>query len=389
MELAHTSWPFFDATHREFAGAFDMWVTRQLAVFETDDGGDGVAARDILRQLGAAGWLQMTIPTDKPDPTRPDLRTMCLAREIAAHSSAIADVAISEPWLGILPLALFGSPELRGEYLPRYVSGDLLPAFALSEPGAGSDAAAIECRARLSGNHYVINGCKTWTSNCGLADLYIVFARTGDDGGAKGISAFAVDAADPGIRLEERLHVLSPHTVGTWTLDNVKVPADRMIGLPGDGFKIAMAVLELFRPTVAAASLGLARRAMDEAVKHSLERRTFGKPLAEHQLVQAKLADMAVGIDAAALLTYRAGWVYDSSNNSITRHAAIAKLFGSEMAFKIIDQAVQIFGGLGMVRGKVVERLFRHSRAFRIFDGASEIQHLIIARDVLRRAGAA
>jgi acyl-CoA dehydrogenase len=305
-------------------------------------------------------------------------------REISAFSSAIADVALSEPWLAILPIALYGSRELQDEMLPKYVAGRLLPAFALSEPGAGSDAAAITTTAYRDGDHYVINGRKTWTSNCGLADLYVIFARVEEQPGASGISAFAIDGSEDGIVLEERLSVLPPHTVGTWVLKDCRVPAHRLIGELGQGFKIAMRVLELFRPTVGAATLGMARRAMAEATERSLDRTAFNKPIAEHQLIQAKLADMAVGIDAAALLVYRAAWQHDVAEQNISREAAIAKLFSTETAFTIIDQAVQIFGGLGVVRGSTVERLFRHSRAFRIFDGTSEIQQLIIARNLLQ-----
>lgn len=307
-------------------------------------------------------------------------------REISAFSSAIADVALSEPWLGILPIALFGSDELRDELLPGYLSGRLLPAFALSEPDAGSDAAAIATTARRDGDHYVINGRKTWTSNSGLADFYVVFARLQGQEGAGAIAAFAIDGRAQGIALEQRLSVLPPHTVGTWTLTDCRVPSHRLIGEVGQGFKIAMGVLEVFRPTVGAAPLGFARRAMTEAIERSVGRTAFRKALSEHQLIQAKLADMAVGVDAAALLVYRAAWQHDATDQSISREAAIAKLYSTETAFEIIDQAVQVFGGLGIVRGTTVERLFRHSRAFRIFDGTSEIQRLIIARNLLQKS---
>ncbi|MGI9475715.1 MAG: acyl-CoA dehydrogenase family protein [Hyphomicrobiaceae bacterium] len=290
---------------------------------------------------------------------------------------------MSEPWLGALPIILHASQAQREHYLPKYLSGELLPAFALSEPGAGSDAAAIETTARLDGDHYVINGQKTWTSNCGLADLYIVFAKTEGDQSLGGISAFAVDGSTAGIVLEERLSVMPPHTVGTWSLNECRVPVECRVGAPGQGYRIAMHALEVFRPTVGAATLGFARRAMSEAVERSTTRTAFKKPISQHQLIQAKLADMAVGIDAAALLVYRAAWLHDTGDQSISREAAIAKLYSTETSFKIIDDAVQIFGGLGVVSGTSVERLFRHSRAFRIFDGTSEIQRLIIARNVL------
>jgi acyl-CoA dehydrogenase len=387
MDLTHLSWPFFNDGQRADAQAFENWASNHLGQFESDEGGDGVAARRIFEMLAQSNWLRKTMTSDAPAFTEPkvDLRSVCLLREICAHSSAMADVALSEPWLAALPIALYGSEELHKSFLPGYSSGTLLPAFALSEPDAGSDAAAITTVARLDGNSYILNGRKTWTSNCGLADLYVVFARTeGIEG--NGISAFAVDGDSNGIELEERLSVSAPHTVGTWILQDVRVPAERMIGAPGQGFKIAMRVLEIFRPTVGAATLGFARRAMSEALEHSRSRTAFRKPIADHQLIQAKLADMAVAIDAAALLVYRAAWLHDQGTGDISKEAAIAKYYSTEAAFRVIDQAVQIFGGLGVVRGQTVERLFRHCRAFRIFDGTSEIQQLIIARNILKNA---
>jgi acyl-CoA dehydrogenase len=385
MDLNHLAWPFFDSACVEFAESFGRWAGAKLGEFEQNEGGDGVAARQIFELLANGDWLRATLPT-RPSGRHEKigLRRVSLMREIAAYSSAIADVALSEPWLGILPIALYGSPDLRDELLPRYIAGRLLPAFALSEPDAGSDAAAITTTARRDGDHYVINGRKTWTSNCGLADVYVVFARMEEYAGASGIAAFAIDGRDGGIALEERLSVLPPHTVGTWTLKDCRVPSRRLIGAPGEGFKVAMHALELFRPTVGAATLGFGRRAMSEAIERSVSRTAFKKPIAEHQMIQAKLADMAVGIDAAALLVYRAAWQHDVTGRSISREAAIAKLYSTETAFDIIDQAVQIFGGLGLVRGTTVERLFRHSRAFRIFDGTSEIQRLVIARNLLQ-----
>jgi len=379
------SWPFFDSSCIEFAAGFERWVRAELGRFAQDEGGDGEAARLIFERLAGAGWLRSTLPEQAcGDRRKVGLRHVCLMREISGFSSAIADVAVSEPWLGILPVALYGSQDLRAELLPRYLAGKLLPAFALSEPDAGSDAAAITTTEYRDGDHYVINGRKTWTSNCGLADLYVVFARLEGQAGAGGITAFAIDGRARGITLEERLSVLPPHTVGTWTLTDCRVPSQRVIGELGQGFKIALRVLELFRPTVGAATLGFARRAISEAIARSVERTTFKKAISEHQLVQAKLADMAVGIDAAALLVYRAARQHDATEQSISREAAIAKLYSTETTFDIIDQAVQIFGGLGVTRGATVERLFRHSRAFRIFDGTSEIQQLIIARSLLQ-----
>ena len=274
MDLNHLAWPFFDSACVEFATNFDRWACAELDPFEQNEGGDGVAARQIFELLAAGGWLRATLPTETSwQRDKAGLRQVSLMREITAFSSAMADVALSEPWLGILPIALYGSPDLRDELLPRYMSGRLLPAFALSEPDAGSDAAAITTTASRNGNHYVINGRKTWTSNCGLADVYVVFARIEGQVGAGGIAAFAIDGHDRGIALEERLSVLPPHTVGTWALKDCRVPAHRLIGAMGEGFKIAMHVLELFRPTVGAATLGFACRAMSEAVERSASRR--------------------------------------------------------------------------------------------------------------------
>ncbi|MEW6532860.1 MAG: acyl-CoA dehydrogenase [Thermodesulfobacteriota bacterium] len=384
MNNRHLDWPFFDPVHRTFARDFSQWAASELPKYDDNDGGDGEAAREILRRLGISKWLENSIPrTKRAGRDEYDLRTICLMREILGYRSGIADVAFSEPWLGFMPIALFGSESMQNELLPGYLRGDMLPAFALSEPGAGSDAAAIQTQAHLDGAHYVIKGRKTWTSNSGLADVYVVFARTSEGPGADGISAFVVDGGISGITLQERLSVLSPHTVGTLYLDDVRVDANCLLGEPGQGLKIAMAVLELFRPTVGAATLGFARRAMDEATARSMERVAFGKPICEHQLVQGKLADMAVKVDAAALLVYRAAWMHDVGESRITREAAIAKLHATEAAQEVVDQALQIFGGLGVVKGIVVERLYRHVRAFRIFDGTSEIQRLIIAKDIL------
>lgn len=385
MDNRHLAWPFFDTVHRTFVREFCHWAASELPRYDDDDGGDGKAAREIFRRLGIGKWLENSIPgSHGARRDKLDLRTICLMREILGYSSGIADVAFSEPWLAIMPIALFGSERVQKDLLHGYLRGQMLPAFALSEPVAGSDAAAIETQAQLDGGHYVIHGRKTWTSNSGLADVYVVFARTGEAPGEDGISAFVVDGRLPGITLEERIAVLPPHTIGTLYFENVRVHADRLLGEPGQGFKIAMAVLELFRPTVGAATLGFARRAMEEATERSMERVAFKKPICEHQLIQAKLADMAVKVDASALLVYRASWMHDVGELRITREAAIAKLHATEAAQEVVDQALQIFGGLGVVKGMVVERLYRHVRAFRIFDGTSEIQKLIIAKDMLR-----
>ncbi len=383
MNDQHLGWPFFSDFHRSFAREFRQWATTELPQFEEDEGGDGKAAREIFQRLGEGKWLDYSLPKDG----KHDLRAVCLMREMLAYNSAIADVAFSEPWISIMPLALFGPDPMKATILPGYARGEILPAFALSEPGAGSDAASIQTQARRDGNHYIINGRKTWTSNSGLADAYVVFARVGQGGDAQGITAFWVDGATPGIVLEERLEVQTPHTVGTLRFDEVRVPVERVLGEEGQGFMIAMSALEVFRPTVGAATLGMARRAADEALSRSTQRVAFNKPICEHQLIQAKLADMAVKLDASALLVYRAAWLNDAGAERITREAAIAKLYATEAAQEVVDQAQQIFGGLGVAKGTVVERLYRHVRAFRIFDGTSEIQQIIIAKDLLKEHG--
>ena len=385
MPLSPTDWPFFDAEHRQFATVFQSWIATRLGAFAADEGGDGKAAREIFRLLGDDGWLAGTRPLYKQTPDRRvDLRRLCLMREALGYNSALADVALSEPWLAALPIALYGAPEQQNEYVDAYASGRCLPAFALSEPEAGSDVASIKTAAVPSYDGYLINGRKTWTSNAGLADLYVVFARTAGESGSHGISAFLVDRANPGVTLEERLRVMPPHTVGTLQFKNCHVKASMLLGSLDRGYEIAMQALELFRPTVAAATLGFARRALDEALRRSTERVAFKKPIAEHQMIQQKLAEMAVKVDAAALLVYRAAWAHDSGNRSIGKEASAAKLYSSEIAQEVVDEALQIFGGMGVVEGSVVERLYRHVRAFRIFDGTSEIQKLIIAKHLLK-----
>jgi acyl-CoA dehydrogenase len=384
LPIPHVRWPLFEARHFDLATRFAQWASANLKPYEADEGGDGKAARAIFEALGRDGWLRSTSASDGQGAVL-DLRAVCLLREICGQSSAIADVALSEPWLGALPLMLAASPELKRRYLPGYLAGVLLPAFALSEPDAGSDVQAITTSARKDGSHFVINGRKTWTSNCGLAGLYIVFARLERGNGRSEVAAFAIEPNDRGIAFEERLEVMSPHTVGTWRLEDCRVPADRLIGGADTGLHIALRSLEIFRPTVGAAAIGFARRALDEAVQRSLSRRAFKKPLADHQMIQAKLAEMATELDAATLLVYRAAWNSDTGGGS-ARESSMAKLYATESANRIIDNAVQIFGGMGVRKGEVVERLYRHVRAFRIFDGTSEIQKLIIARSLLAEA---
>jgi len=282
--------------------------------------------------------------------------------------------------LGSGPITLFGDEALKANYLPAVATGERICAFAISEPQAGSDVAAIACTATADGDAYVLNGTKTWISNAGLADQYVVFARTGEAPGAKGLSAFVVDADAPGLTVFERIETIAPHPLGTLAFADCRVPASKRLGKPGDGFKIAMATLDVFRATVAAAALGFARRALDEALDRAEARQAFGSAIAEFQAIQHKLADMAVTIDAAALLVYRAAWAKDMGAERVTREASMAKLYATEAAQQVIDQAVQIFGGQGVVKGETVEQLYREIRALRIYEGTSEIQKLVIAR---------
>jgi acyl-CoA dehydrogenase len=379
------AWPFFDDEHRELARQLEAWVAREIAPFEHDeDDVDGLARR-FVSLLGEAGWLRYCVPAGSGGRhERLDVRSLCLARETLARTSGLADFAFAMQGLGSGPISLFGTTEQRATYLPRVCAGRAVAAFALSEPHAGSDVAAIRTTARRDGPDYVLDGTKTWISNAGLADFYVVFARTGDQSsGSKGLGAFVVDAGSPGLTVSEKIRVIAPHPLGTLRFDGCRVPGARLLGEPGQGFKIAMATLDVFRSTVGAAALGFARRALDEALARSQARVAFGRPLATFQLVQQKLADMAVDVDASALLVYRAAWTKDRAAERVTREAAMAKLYATEAAQRVVDAAVQLFGGLGVVSGVPVERLYREVRALRIYEGTTEIQKLVIASQVL------
>ena len=385
------AWPFFDDSHRNLAGELERWAGQALPTLlkGSEDSLDSVYAcvSRIVAELGKAGLLRVCVPRayggvrDKLD-----VRSLCLAREIMGRASGLADFALAMQGLGSAPITLYGTENQKREILPRVAAGTALAAFALSEPEAGSDVSAISTTAVRDGNSWRLDGVKTWISNAGLAAFYVVFARTGEGGGTKGLSAFVVDANSRGLDASERIDVIAPHPLGTLRLNDCRVPAESMVGQPGEGFKIAMATLDVFRTTVGAAALGFARRAMDEAVGRARQRRMFGKSQADFQLTQEKLADMAVSIDAAALLIYRSAWTKDVLGGRVTREASMAKLFATEAAQQVIDQAVQIFGGLGVVRGVTVERLYREIRALRIYEGASEVLKLVIASRVLETA---
>jgi acyl-CoA dehydrogenase len=379
----YLEWPFFAPHHAALEQALDLWAVQHLAHADAQD--VDAACRQLVRQLGEGGWLRHAIGGTAHGGASDsiDTRTICLIRETLARHHGLADFAFAMQGLGSGAISLFGSDANRAEYLPRVARGEAIAAFALSEPQAGSDVAAMQCAAVQDGDHYVLNGEKTWISNGGIADFYVLFARTGEQPGARGISAFIVDADTPGLAIAERINVIAPHPLARLTFTDCRVPASKRLGEAGQGFKVAMATLDVFRTSVAAAALGFARRALDEALQRARQRQMFGQVLADFQLTQAKLADMATGIDSSALLTYRAAWQRDQGRK-VTKEAAMAKLHATETAQQVIDAALQMFGGLGVVSGQTVESLYREIRALRIYEGASEVQQLIIARELLK-----
>jgi acyl-CoA dehydrogenase len=378
-DTTYLDWPFFEARHAQLERELDAWATQHL---EDAHGADvDAACRALVAQLGQGGWLAHATGSDG----KIDTRAICLMRETLARHNGLADFAFAMQGLGSGAIGLFGSAANKARYLPDVASGKRIAAFALSEPQAGSDVAAMACAARREGDEYVLDGEKTWISNGGIADFYVVFARTGEAPGARGISAFIVDADNPGLEIAERIAVIAPHPLARLRFANCRVSVTQRLGEAGQGFKVAMATLDVFRTSVAAAALGFARRAFDEALRHATTRQMFGQTLADFQLTQAKLAQMATGIDACALLTYRAAWQRDQGRK-VTKEAAMAKLTATETAQQVIDAAVQMFGGMGVVSEHPVERLYREIRALRIYEGASEVQQLIIARELLREA---
>lgn len=374
-------WPFFTDRHRALAEGIEQWCTANLPA---DHSGVDAACRDLVQKLGRDGWLAHTAP-DPDTPAALDVRTLCLIRETLARHDGLADFAFAMQGLGAGPISLFGNARQR-EWLKRTRGGGAIAAFALTEQQSGSDVANIALTAKRYGDGYVLDGEKTWISNGGIADLYVVFARTGEGPGAKGLSAFLLPGKLPGFSVAERIDVSAPHPLARLKFERVTVPASAMIGAPGEGFKIAMATLDIFRATVGAAALGFARRALDESIVRAKKRELFGGPLADLQMVQASLAEMALDVDAAALLVYRTAWAKDNGAARVTREAAMAKLFATERAQRVIDKAVQLHGGDGVRHGHIVERLYREIRALRIYEGASEVQKVIIARQMLSGA---
>lgn len=375
--FAHYDWPFFEARHGALAHKADSWAA-SLEYAHGEDADE--VCRRLVADLGQAGFLEYCVPGGAEF----DVRSIALLRETLAYHAGLADFAFVMQGLGSGPIALEGSEALRKRYLPRVAAGKSIAALALSEPDAGSDVAALSTRARRDGDHWVIDGTKTWISNGGIADFYVVFARTSDAAGTKAISAIVVDADAPGFSAADRIEIIAPHPMATLRFENCRVPSGNLLGKEGEGFKLAMRNLDVFRTTVAGAALGFARRALDEALTRSRERRMFGHTLGDFQMTQAKLADMATGIEAGALLTYRAAWARDVQKRRITSEAAMAKMHATETAQQVIDAAVQIFGGLGVKKNHPVERLYREVRALRIYEGATEVQKVIIARELLK-----
>jgi acyl-CoA dehydrogenase len=378
----HFDWPFFDAHHRVLARELDGWAAKNIhAGHEVDV---DAACRKLVRQLGEAGWLKYAIGGKEYGASSDaiDTRAICIVRETLARHSGLADFAFAMQGLGSGAITLFGTPAQKSQYLTRVREGSLIAAFALSEPDAGSDVAALRCEARREGDAFVLNGEKTWISNGGIADFYVVFARTGEEPGARGITAFIVEPGARGFAIAERIDVMAPHPLARITFTDCRIPASQLLGEPAQGFKVAMATLDVFRTSVAAAALGFARCALHEALRRATSRKMFGQTLADFQLTQAKLASMATSIDAAALLTYRAAWLRDQGQR-VTVEAAMAKLTATETAQQVIDAAVQIFGALGVATDQTVERLYREIRPLRIYEGATEVQQLVIARGII------
>ena len=378
----YLEWPFLEPRHRELENALDAWATAHITQDHPHD--VDAACRALVRLLGQGGWLRHAVAGTAYGGASEvlDTRSLCLIRETLGRHSGLADFAFAMQGLGSGAISIDGTDAQKQRYLTRVAQGEAIAAFALSEPDAGSDVAAMACEARVEADTVVLNGEKTWISNGGIADFYVVFARSGEAPGSRGISAFIVDADTPGFEIAERINVIAPHPLARLRFTNCRIPLTQRVGEAGQGFKVAMRTLDVFRTSVAAASLGFARRAMDEALQRATTRKMFKGVLADFQLTQAKLAQMATTIDSAALLTYRAAWQRDQGRN-VTREAAMAKMVATEGAQQVIDAAVQIWGGLGVVSEQAVERLYREIRSLRIYEGATEVQQLIIAREVL------
>ena len=380
VDKSFLNWPFFEPRHRDLAAHLETWANANLDAIDHQSADE--TCRQLVTMLGDAGFLTHSAVGGE-DQQKLDVRSLCLIRETLARHDGLADFAFAMQGLGTGAISLFGSEQQKDEWLTKTRQGQAISAFALTEPQSGSDVANSTMTATRDGDHFVLNGEKTWISNGGIADLYTVFARTGEAPGANGLSAFIVPAGLPGFEITERLETIAPHPLATLRFTECRIPAKALIGAPGQGFKIAMSVLDIFRSTVAAAALGFARRALSETLERVTARVVEGTPLFDRQMVQGHIADMAVDIDAAALLVYRAAWTKDSGAARVTREAAMAKLFATDHAQNVIDKAVQLHGGDGVKSGQVVERLYREIRALRIYEGASDIQRLVIAKQTL------
>jgi len=385
------SWPFLEEKHSVLHDRVEAWAKANAAIMHGEDESSAAAAKVVRRlvaEMGKEGLLATaTGGANGALYGALDARSLCVCRDVLARYGGLADFAFAMQGLGTGAISLFGTNEQKARYLPAVARGEALAAFALSEQAAGSDVSALALTATRDGNGWRLDGEKTWISNAGIADVYVVFARTGEAPGAKGLSAFIVEATAPGFSVSKTIDLIAPHPIGKLAFDGVRVTEADLLGEPGRGFGIAMGTLDVFRTTVGAAALGFARRAMDEAVKHASNRKLFGGPLTDLQLTRAKIADMAVAIDAAALLVYRSAWTKDVKGVRVSRESGMAKLFATEEAQKVIDSAVQIFGGLGVTRGNIAESLYREIRALRIYEGASEVQKIVIAGRVLAEAG--
>jgi acyl-CoA dehydrogenase len=384
------TWPFLEPRHRELYDRVEAWASANTALMHCEEETTAAASATVRRLVVAMGkdglLATATGGRDGALHGQLDARSLCICREVLGRHGGLADFAFAMQGLGTGPIGLFGTPEQKQTWLPAVAKGEAISAFALSEQAAGSDVAALAMTATRDGAGWRLDGEKTWISNAGIADVYVVFARTGEAPGAKGLSAFVVEASAPGFSVPKTIDLIAPHPIGKLAFDGVKVSEANLLGAPGQGFAIAMATLDVFRSTVGAAALGFARRAMDEAVRHASSRKLFGGVLSDLQMTRGKIADMALSIDAAALLIYRSAWTKDVQGARVSRESAMAKLFATEEAQKVIDSAVQIFGGLGVTRGHIAESLYREIRALRIYEGASEVQKVVIATRVLADA---
>ena len=375
--------PFFSESHRAFERGLRRWAMLASQGKNEDDVDE--SCRSYVRELGKNGWLRYTVPAEYGGISeRLDVRSLCIARETLGFFSGLLDFSFAMQGLGAGPISLFGSSELKKKYLPRVARGEAIAAFAISEAQAGSDISAMSTTARKDGDSYVIDGEKTWISNGGIADFYVVFCRLADT--ERDFIALVVENGDKGFSVSERIDTIAPHPLGTLKLESCKVPRDRVVGEAGRGLRVALGTLDVFRTTVGAAALGFARRAMSEAVAHVKDRQMFGGKLSDLQMTQAAIAEMATEIDASALLVYRSAWTRDNGADRVTREAAMAKMFATEAAQRVIDRAVQLLGGRVVVSGNPVERLYREIRSLRIYEGTTEVQKLVIAGQILKSA---